>query len=76
MAEANAIKYLNAKHKNSAWLCGDDERKSCGLSGKLTDLDCGGCFYKAGQMGRNCISKDAVIHYNPNLSSLDFVEKE
>ena len=76
MATKNAIEYLNEKNKTSAWICGDSNSQSCGLNRKLTDLGCGSCFYKAGQMGKETISEEAEIHYNPNWPNSDFVKKE
>jgi len=75
MVETNAKEYLLEHKKTAAWLCGDKNHQGCGLNGELTDLGCNSCFYKAGQIGRNCISEKATIHYNPDWPSNAFVEE-
>lgn len=76
MVEANAREYLLKNKKTAAWLCGDREKKNCGLGGELADLGCNSCFYKAGQFGRDTIGDHVEIHYNPNWPNRDFVKKE
>ncbi|MGY4884166.1 MAG: hypothetical protein ACP5NZ_01150 [Nanobdellota archaeon] len=76
MVEANAKKYLIEHKKVAAWICGDHNHQGCGLGGKLTDLGCNSCMYQVGWMGRNTISDEAVIYYNPDWPSIAFVEED
>jgi hypothetical protein len=49
---------------NTVYLCGDKEKKGCGLSGKLVAFDCcGSCQHSSGQIGKNCIKAGAKIHH-------------
>ena len=64
MVTENAVKYLKKNGKAEAYICGDKNKRSCGLDGELTDLKCGNCEYSSGQMGVNTINEKALIYYN------------